>query len=325
MTQMFLLPLAYLYYDVLTPEAREKLITVLLATGRIHRAALDDTLTSGAAPNDWSRAGRIKLLGVVKVADVPETENHVLMIATARYLTNQLLYPRFLGKTIGPGVPLWPFYDNRRNGNVDDSVPTCMDQVLYLLRNKLRDDFAEYNAKPYQEETRWALLNLFSYAYDAEVRLAAGMVLDYVSAHIAVSSSDLRRMVPFRRRNEDPNQRQDSADPGFMDIDLLDAHGADPMPAHFAVHAQVTPERTGAELPHLCWRPPGYLGHTRQDGTWLPRPEPWRRCAHLAHADRRQSRRHVQHQRLPWLDPDLAGLGDSCTRERHILRRSRRN
>jgi hypothetical protein len=236
MTQMFLLPLAYAYYDALTADAREKLITVLLATGRIHRAALDDTLTSGPAPNDWSRAGRIKLLGILKVADVPETENHVLMIATARYLTNQLLYPRNLGKTVG-SVPLWPFYDNRRNGNVDDSVPTCMDQVLYLLRNKLRDDFAEYNAKPYQEETRWAILNLCSYAYDAEVRLAASMVLDYVSAHIAVSSSDLRRMVPFRRRNEDPNQRQDSTDPGFMDIDLLDAHGADPMPAHFAVHA----------------------------------------------------------------------------------------
>src|SRR5262249_4972523 len=109
---------------------------------------------------------------------------------------------------------------------------------LYLLRNKLRDDFAEYNAKPYQEETRWAILNLFSYAYDAEVRLAAGMVLDYVSAHIAVSSCDLRRMVPFRRRNEDPYQRQNTTGPGFMAVRQLDGlHGADPMAAHFAVHA----------------------------------------------------------------------------------------
>jgi hypothetical protein len=64
-----------------------------------------------------------------------------------------------------------------------------------LLRNYLRDDFAEYNAKPYQSETRYALLNLCSYAYDAEVRLGARMVLDYISAHIAVSSNDLRRMV----------------------------------------------------------------------------------------------------------------------------------
>jgi hypothetical protein len=259
MTQMFLLPLAYAYYDVLTPEAREKLITVLLARGRIRRAALDDTFTSGLVPNDWDRAGRIKLVGIVKVANVPETENHVLMIAAARYLTNQLLYPRylgqttkttgillgppFLGTTTGSEIPLWPFYDNRRNnGNADDPVPTCMGQVLWLLRNKLRDDFAEYNAKPYQEETRRAILNLFSYAYDAEVRLAAGMVLDYVSAHIAVSSCDLRRMVPFRRRNEDPYQRQDSTDPGFMDVSLLEAqqsptNSADPMAAHFAVQA----------------------------------------------------------------------------------------
>jgi hypothetical protein len=229
MTQMFLLPLVYAYYDVLTPTAREKLINLLLARGRIRRAALDDTFTNGKAPNDWSRAGRVKLGGVLKVADIPETENHVLMIATARYLTNQLLYPRFLGQTID--------FDNRRNGNADDSVPTCMEQVLYLLRNKLRDDFAEYNAKPYQEETRWALLNLFSYAYDAEVRLAAGMVLDYVSAHIAVSSCDLRRMVPFRRRNEEINWGADSADLGFMDVSLLDAHGADPMAAHFALHS----------------------------------------------------------------------------------------
>jgi hypothetical protein len=67
MTQMFLLPLAYAYYDVLTPEAREKLITVLLGRGRIRRAALDDTFTSGPAPNDWDRAGRIKFWGLSRL------------------------------------------------------------------------------------------------------------------------------------------------------------------------------------------------------------------------------------------------------------------
>jgi hypothetical protein len=228
MTQMFLLPLAYGYYDLL-PEAREKLITTLLAQGRIRRAALDDTLTSGGAPNDWSRAGRVTL-AVVGVADVPETENHVLMIATARYLTNQLLYQRHQGDNL----TLW--YDNRRNGSANEGRPSCMDQVLGLLRNKLRNDFAEYNAKSYQEESRWALLNLYSYAYDAEVKLAAGMVLDYVSAHIAVSSCDLRRLVPFRRRDEPKNVNQDKG--GVTDVDLLDgAHGADPMAVHFALLA----------------------------------------------------------------------------------------
>jgi hypothetical protein len=222
--QMFILPLVYNFYDELTPEARERLITLLLGQGRIHRASLDDTLTSGGAPNDWSRAGYVSL--GVKLADIPETENHVLMIATARYLTNQLLYQRDHD----------PSHNNRGNGDPGDSRPNCMDQVLGLLRNYLRDDFAEYNAKNYQEETRHALLNLCSYAYDAEVRLGARMVLDYISAHIAISSNDLRRMVPFRRRNEGVNVVRI---PGtnFMDVSLLDAHGADPMPAQFALLA----------------------------------------------------------------------------------------
>ena len=107
-----------------------------------------------------------------------------------------------------------------------------------MLRNYLRDDFAEYNAKPYQEETRHALLNLCSYAYDTEVRLGSRVVLDYISAHIAISSNDLRRMVPFRRRNDMENKhtKQIEHEPGFMDINLLqDSHGAHLMAAHFAL------------------------------------------------------------------------------------------
>ena len=152
----------------------------------------------------------------------------MLGIATCRYLVNQLLYQRTQELQ----------FDNRRNG-----PPSCLDQVLQLLRNYLRDGFAEYNAKNYQEETRNALLNLHSFAYDAEVRLGARMVLDQISAHIAVSSNDLRRLVPFRRRNEGlnvnqiPPQDPNGSATGFMDVSLLDAHGADPMPAHFALLA----------------------------------------------------------------------------------------
>ena len=47
MSQMHLLQIAYCYYDELSPEAREHLITHLLALGRIHRPNLDDTLTHG--------------------------------------------------------------------------------------------------------------------------------------------------------------------------------------------------------------------------------------------------------------------------------------
>jgi len=138
--------------------------------------------------------------------------------------------------------------------------------LLGLLRGILRDDFAEYNAKPYQHETRTALLNLCSYAYDHEVRLAARMVLDYLSAHIAVSSNDLRRMVPFRRRNEGPNVTQltqiqaPDEGPGVMNVGLLEWQlGADPMTEHFAIQAGNTrayenpyEDPQGADRP-LAW------------------------------------------------------------------------
>lgn len=250
MQQMIAIALAYRYYDRLPDPAREHLITVLLARGRIHRVSLDDTFTSGGAPGDWSRAGHAP-----PDIRLGETENHQLMLMTARYLTNQLLYQR---EHVLP-------YDNRRNGNGalgawlelitfgglgreeatallaakspsdgpdDDS---CTSLLLSLLQSYLRDDFSEYNAKGYQLETRWALLDLCSYAYDGEVRLAARMVLDWVSAHVAVSSVDLRRLLPFRRRNEAGKVTHDAD--GFMQVDLIDSNDADPLAPSFALQA----------------------------------------------------------------------------------------
>ncbi|MGI8702536.1 MAG: hypothetical protein ACR2JU_15290 [Nocardioidaceae bacterium] len=235
MTQMRLLAMAYAYYRQLSPQAREHLIATLLARGRIHRPDLDDTFTSGGPPDDWDRAGFISPLG--NHINIGETENHILMIATARYLTNQLLFQR----------DHQPEHDNRRNANVNGQ--TCTSVLLVLLRNVLRGDFSEYNSKPYQAETRWALLNLCTYAYDSEVRLASRMVLDYVSAHVAVSSNDLRRMVPFRRRNEGAQVSHDSG--GSMTIGLLevgDPHrGADPLTTYFAIQAGNT---RGYEVPY---------------------------------------------------------------------------
>jgi hypothetical protein len=222
-SQMHLLQIAYRYYDDLAPKAREHLIQQLLARGRVHRPRLDDTFTSEGNPNDWSRAGFVSPLGIK--LRIGETENHILMIVTARYLTNQLLYQRSHESK----------YDNRRNGS-ELGGPNCMDLVLMLLRNILCDGFSEYNAKPYQSETRYAILNLHSFAYDHEVRLAARMVLDYASAHIAISSNDLRRMVPFRRRNEAERSAHD--DRGFMKTSLLETtFGADPSVQHFAMLA----------------------------------------------------------------------------------------
>ena len=220
LTQMFLIPMVYRHYDDLTPAARELLITQLLARGRAHRPRVDDTFTSGINPVDWRRAGFVSPGGYK--TDIDETENHVLMIVTARYLTNQLLYPRDRN----------PDFDNLRNGG--KGRPSCRALLLTLLHRIINGDFSEYNAKSYQSETRWALLNLCSYAYDHEIRLGARMVLDYISAHVAVSGNDLRRLLPFRRRNEKLNVTH--TDRGYMANGLRDwQDGADPMSNYYAM------------------------------------------------------------------------------------------
>lgn len=226
MTQQHLLRIAYGYFKELLPAARERLVRELLAGGRVHRVNQQGAFTRGAAPRAWYQAGFGSPLGGGHKM-IGETENHILMIHTARYLSNQLLYQR------QPKLA----YDNRRNGI--GGALSCLDLLLYLLRNILLDDFSEYNAKSYQHETRTALLNLFNFAYDHEVRLAARMVLDYVSAHMAVSANDCRRMVPFRRRNDGTNATH-TAD-GRMTIGLVESQrGADPMTDHMAMQTGAT-------------------------------------------------------------------------------------
>ena len=230
MNQMQLIPIAYRHYLDLTPAAREHLIRMVLGSGRVHRPGRKDGFTSGKAPDDWTRAGyfHVKVGPFDPGKGIDETENHILMINAARYLSNQLLFQRDHLQD----------NDNRRNDG--DGSPTCLDLTLSLLRNMLRDDFSEYNAKNYQEETRYSLLNLCTYAYDHEVRLAARMVLDYIAAHMAVSTNDLRRLVPFRRRNEDDKVAHDSNN--VMSVNLLVgsgavSSGADPLGPYFAMQA----------------------------------------------------------------------------------------
>jgi hypothetical protein len=115
----------------------------------------------------------------------PETENHLNMIESARYLTNQILYE-------AGGNPL---YDNEANG--------MNNYMLGRLQSFLRHDFLEYNSKPYQNFTSNALQNLFDFAKDRRVKMGAKLVLDYVSAKYAVSSNSLRRNAPYRRRVSD--------------------------------------------------------------------------------------------------------------------------
>lgn len=110
-----------------------------------------------------------------------ESENHKVLIESARYLTNQLVAQENGDKK----------YDNARNG---------MDAfILGKLQGFLKNDFLEYNARPYQRYTLAGIQNLHDFAHNKDVQRAAQMVLDYVSAKYAVSSNDARRNPPYRR------------------------------------------------------------------------------------------------------------------------------
>lgn len=119
----------------------------------------------------------------------PETENHVLMEETTRYITNQLIM-RQEGLTDDDLLE----YDNSLNG--------FNEWMLEHLQQFFINYFYEYNSKPYQSYTLMAIENLFAFAEDASVKLAAEMLLDLLTSVFAIQSNGLRRIVPFRRQDE---------------------------------------------------------------------------------------------------------------------------
>lgn len=155
-----LMPIIFKYAPALTRPVHDHVIDVLLDK----RGPLD--------PGD------------LMVFIVPETENHINLIESSRYLTNDLLFTRTHD----------PKFDNNANG--------LASWWLDRLHSFLVTDFLEYNAHPYQRQTMQAMQNLYSYATDVRVKTAAQMVLDYVSVKNAVSSNDARRSVTYRRKAE---------------------------------------------------------------------------------------------------------------------------
>lgn len=132
------------------------------------------------------RGGHSEFIEEVHYAGLtfPETENHLLMIESVRYLTNQLLLDRTgdpAFDNVGKGMTGW---------------------LLGYLQRLLQHDFLEFNARPYQRLAVHPLINLHEFARDTEIRDAAQMVLDYLSVKFAISSVRGLRVSPFRRLRE---------------------------------------------------------------------------------------------------------------------------
>jgi hypothetical protein len=132
----------------------------------------------------------VTVCGVVTF--VPETENHNLMIESARYLTNEILTADALRRGETPD----PEYDNAKNGQ--------RELILDRLRQILTADFYEFNSRPYQRLAIYAIRNLFELSREQRgedpVAKAAEVVLDYLSGKYSVSSNGMRRVANFRRQ-----------------------------------------------------------------------------------------------------------------------------
>jgi hypothetical protein len=161
-----LVPLAYRYAGLLGPGAVDFILTNLV-------------------PSDLS-GGHPPAIEIVEQSflniDTPETENHLLMIESSRYLFNQLRFDRT------PARPL----ENRNNG--------LMTWLLGYMQRIPQHDFLEFNSSPYARLALHALLNLHEFARDAEIRTAAQILLDYSFMKFAISSNRGRRVAPFRRQ-----------------------------------------------------------------------------------------------------------------------------
>ncbi len=125
-----------------------------------------------------------------------ETENHVFMIETTRYLTNQFIYEnrRQLGKITQLADSL-----KARGVILHNKKGPIYVLLLKQMHQILKSGFFEFNSKVYQRFTLHALDNVYTFSSDSLIKTAAQCVLDYTSIKFAFQSYQSVRLGPYRR------------------------------------------------------------------------------------------------------------------------------
>lgn len=139
---------------------------------------------------------------ILFVDSIPETENHLLMINTSKYLKNQVI----IGDV--------PTSDGTSRYRKDQAA--VKDWLLVKMQSILKGDLVEYNSRPYNRYTTMAIQNIVDFADDDDLRTGAQIVLDYLNAKFVVGSLQGRRFLPFRRKRE--------AMAEYIDVDAHDAN-----------------------------------------------------------------------------------------------------
>ncbi|MFI7048913.1 LGFP repeat-containing protein, partial [Streptosporangium sandarakinum] len=257
-----LMVIAYRYRALLTQEQVDFIVNVLVPS--YLRGPHDPKLESYA----------------ILTENVPETENHMLMINSSRYLVNQLLHDR-------TGDPK---YDNVGNG--------LMAWLLIYLNVISKHDFLEFNARPYQRLSLHVLFNLHEFARDNSVRTAAKILLDYTMVKFAVSSNRQRRISPFRRLKENTNS------PTKINDMLRDGIGGDPVTGFFLSYTGPS----GRDGKPARWFPDGWTFNALIAGPADYRPPP---AAYILALTRFAPAQHVfnhgRRPQMPEADEDADG------------------
>jgi hypothetical protein len=125
---------------------------------------------------------------IVSTHSVPETENHLLMINTSKYLKNQIIINEV------------PDSDGTNRYRKDQAA--VKDWLMVKMQSVLKDDLIEYNSRPYNRYTTMAIQNIADFAEDDDLKMGAHIVLDYLHAKFVVGSQQGRRFLPFRRKRK---------------------------------------------------------------------------------------------------------------------------
>lgn len=133
-----------------------------------------------------------------------ETENHVLMGETSRYLKNQWLQEH--------GDTSW-LNDNQRNG-INAWWMACLNQ-------KLERGFHEFNSNPYSGFSLTALFTFHTFCHNKELKEKCGEVLNDVFRLYANGSLKLRRHPPIRRQARHAADENFSFDPVTSIVKML--------------------------------------------------------------------------------------------------------
>lgn len=156
----------------------------------------------------------------VWLGGIEETENHLFMQNTSKYLKNKLMM-----------AELRESGDRKGFDQVADENEDVREWLLKRMKRVVEEDFAEYNSKPYSRFSHQSILNLIDYACevswrweaaawppsadrsceakDQAVVTGAAAVYDLSAAKLALGSNEGRRVIPFRRLVEANAQYRD--------------------------------------------------------------------------------------------------------------------